>query len=134
MMRYYRYISPADLFALTSRGEGFGLPYSEAISMNVPILCPDKGGHLDFVNPDASFLVRSEFEPCHSFGHVFHSGMDWIETSVKDTRVQLRRAYTLWKESRADYDKLKENVSSKLVHFQPHVVGNQFIELFDQFV
>jgi len=42
----------SDLFALLTRGEGFGLPIAEALMHETPVLVPDQGGHVDFNSPD----------------------------------------------------------------------------------
>ncbi len=53
----------SDVFVLPSRGEGFGLPYAEAMMMSKPVIAPDKGGHLDFCTSNNSYLVHSALVP-----------------------------------------------------------------------
>lgn len=89
-----------DLFALASRGEGFGLPYTEAITHGKPVLCPDRGGHIDYIDKKTAYLVDGSMQPCHTQGVVFTANMDWFEPSVKSIREQLRRAYDDWKDGR----------------------------------
>jgi len=50
----------ADAFVLPSRGEGFGLPYMEAMAMGLPTIATRWGGHLDFMNDSNSFLIDVE--------------------------------------------------------------------------
>jgi glycosyltransferase involved in cell wall biosynthesis len=57
-------ISRSDVFVLPTRGEGFGLPFLEAMSVGVPVICPDVGGHRDFCDADNSFLVPTTSVPC----------------------------------------------------------------------
>jgi len=92
--------SGCDLFALTSRGEGFGLPYTEAITHGKPVLCPDAGGHVDFIDSNAAYRVAGSFEPCHSQGMFYTSEMDWFEPSVRSIRKHLRQAFVDWQEGR----------------------------------
>lgn len=47
----------ADVFVLPSHCEGFGLPYLEAMARGIPVIAPDKGGHLDFCTPKNAILV-----------------------------------------------------------------------------
>lgn len=55
-----------DAFVLPSRGEGFGLPYAEAMSMGLPTIGTRYGGQLEFMNDNNSYLVDidgTEAEP-----------------------------------------------------------------------
>jgi glycosyltransferase involved in cell wall biosynthesis len=87
----------ADVFALATRGEGFGLPYSEAIQRGLPVICPDKGGHVDFIDLDNAYLIAGTWEPCHTLGMFYTSEMEWYEPSLFATRKALREAYQDWK-------------------------------------
>lgn len=53
----------SDVFVLPTRGEGYGLPFLEALSFGIPVVCPDVGGHRDFCNPNNSLLVETTLEP-----------------------------------------------------------------------
>lgn len=86
-----------DLFALCSRGEGVGLPYTEAIMHEKPVLCTDKGGHVDFVDYDSNYVIPSHYDSCHSLGAFYDSNMEWIESRIIDVRNALRNAYDDWK-------------------------------------
>lgn len=46
-----------DVFVLPTRGEGFGLPYAEAMSMELPTIGTRWSGNLDFMNDDNSYLI-----------------------------------------------------------------------------
>lgn len=48
----------ADAFVLPSRGEGWGLPLMEAMSMQLPTIGTDFGGNLAFMDHRNSFLVN----------------------------------------------------------------------------
>ena len=47
----------SDVFALTTRGEGFGLTIAEALMHKKPVLVPNEGGHIDYIDPDSAFFV-----------------------------------------------------------------------------
>ena len=45
-------------FVLPTRGEGWGLPAMQAMSMGLPTISTDYGGQVDFMKPWNSFLIR----------------------------------------------------------------------------
>ena len=47
-----------SLFALPSRGEGWGFPYSECMAMGIPCVATRWSGNMDFMNDDVAFLIR----------------------------------------------------------------------------
>jgi len=49
-----------DVFALMSRGEGFGLPYAEAGACAVPILATNCSGHSDFLDEETATLIEPD--------------------------------------------------------------------------
>ncbi|MDA8263607.1 MAG: glycosyltransferase, partial [Actinomycetota bacterium] len=53
----------ADAFVLPSRGEGFGMPFLEALAHGMIVIAPERGGHRDFCRPDNSLLVPTTEVP-----------------------------------------------------------------------
>lgn len=47
----------SDCFVLPTRGEGWGLPIIEAMSMEMPTISTRWGGQLEFMNDDNSYLI-----------------------------------------------------------------------------
>jgi len=95
----------ADLFALLTRGEGFGLTIAEAMAQGVPVLVPNKGGHMDFVDQKSSFLSDGMWDTCTFPVPPYESSGDWLIPSVRSAQKELRRAYNIWKKTPS---KLKE--------------------------
>ena len=50
----------ADAFVLPSRGEGWGIPFGEAMAAGLPTIATRWGGNLDFMDDDNSFLIDIE--------------------------------------------------------------------------
>ena len=53
----------ADAFVLPSRGEGFGMPFLEAMAHGMIVIAPERGGHRDFCRPDNTLLVPTTEVP-----------------------------------------------------------------------
>lgn len=49
-----------DCFVLPTKGEGWGLPIIEAMSMSKPVITTRWGGHLEFANNNNSYLINVE--------------------------------------------------------------------------
>jgi L-malate glycosyltransferase len=61
-----KYLNIADIFALTSMHEGFGIVYMEAMFCGLPIICSNEGGQIDFLknNENAVIINVGDIEAC----------------------------------------------------------------------
>lgn len=50
----------ADAFVLMTASEGWGMPYLEALATGTPVIAPNFGGQLEFLNSDNAILVKSD--------------------------------------------------------------------------
>lgn len=70
-------------FVLPTRGEGFGIPFLEAMGMGLPVVCPDRGGHLEFVSEKNALLVPCFPVPCAaSCALEVFRGASWFDVDV----------------------------------------------------
>lgn len=95
----------ADVFALPSRGEGWGLPYLEAMACGVPVIATGWSAHLDFVTSENGYLVDHELVPVSKEQTTLSSyyGADhrWADPSVEHLADLLRRCHRDRNEVRA---------------------------------
>lgn len=92
-------------FVLPTRGEGVGLPFLESLASGVPVIATGWGGHMDFLRPANSFLVRytlrnpaaymkNKRRISRTFGHLFaQKGQRWAEPDLHSLKRQMRFAY-----------------------------------------
>jgi len=58
-------LASADAFVLPTRGEGWGLPVAEAMSMGLPIIVSNSTGPAAYCNDDNAYLIKVADEPDH---------------------------------------------------------------------
>ena len=95
-----------DVYATTTRGEGFGLPIVESLNYNNPVVAPTIGGHVDFLDKKSNLFIESSLEPVDGFDNSLWSSYkgNWVEASVNSTRKNLRKCYNLPKQEIAFYE------------------------------
>ncbi len=118
----------ADLFALLTRAEGFGLTISEAITHETPVLVPDTGGHMDFVDRDNSFLVSGHWSPYEGKPE-YNCEMNWYEPHIISARQNMRKAYNMWKDGTLRKVGIKAKKSLEDSGFDYDSVGNSLANI-----
>jgi glycosyltransferase involved in cell wall biosynthesis len=87
-----------DVLVGPSRGEGFGLPFAEAMAMGLPVIVTGHGAQLDFCDPDTSWLIDYRFAPTRS--HHAQPYSVWAEPDPDDLARLMREAHALPAEER----------------------------------
>lgn len=75
-----------DAYVLPSRGEACGIPYMEAMCFGLPVIHPDLGGQIDYMNSFSSIPVKSNMVGASRMAHnpYYDETMKWVETDPDD--------------------------------------------------
>ena len=106
----------ADCFVLPSRGEGFGLPYLEAMSCGVPVIGTAWSAMTEFMNPFNSYLIRPDrLGPCRGMEHIpwYQHWMQWAEPCVNELRYMMRQVFENRDEARRKAEIARKDVIEK---------------------
>lgn len=91
-------LSTADVYVSAHHSEGWGLPLSDAMSFNLPVIATGYSGNLEFMTPENSFLVNYDeccIRPSDCFGS-FDESMRWAyprEDHLAELIVAVCRQY-----------------------------------------
>lgn len=86
-----------DCFVMPTRGEGFGLPFLEAMACGVPTIGPNWGGNMEFMNDDNSILVSGKIVPIEH--QMFlrmqpqYGGQRWFDIDEEELSKAMRWVY-----------------------------------------
>jgi glycosyltransferase involved in cell wall biosynthesis len=112
-----------DAYVLPTKGEGWGLPYIEAMAMELPTIGTNYGGQLDFMNKKNSYLIGID-------GMVEGYGQDggltrYPKVSIDELKSIMRHTYT---------DRLDGKYKGKLArisvsnNFSQEVISNKVVQ------
>jgi glycosyltransferase involved in cell wall biosynthesis len=75
----------ANAFILPTRGEGWGLPLMEAMSMELPVISTNWSGPVDFMNDDVSYLISVEkMIPVDMWGKIAQPSLEHCKMHMRD--------------------------------------------------
>jgi hypothetical protein len=82
-----------DCYVQASYGEGWGLPFHEAMSMGLPVIATEWSGQTEFLNDQVAYMIDVEKlveSPKHD---QWFGGMKWAKPSVSSLRGHMRTVF-----------------------------------------
>lgn len=108
------FIRSFDCFVLPTRGEGFGLPFIEAMSCGVISIGPAWGGNTEFMNSGNSILVGGKVVPIDNAQFLRYqpqyAGQRWFDMDETELCNKMRWVYDNRAEAKKIADKGMEDV------------------------
>lgn len=103
-----------DCFVLPTRGEGFGLPFIEAMACGVVTIGPEWGGNREFMNESNSILVEGKVVPIDNAQFLRYqpqyTGQKWFDIDEAELCHKMRWVYENREEARKIADKGMKDV------------------------
>ena len=117
----------ADAFVLPTRGEGFGLPIAEAMMQGTPVVVPDQGGHMDFVqDSNLHYPITGTKEPYEGIPG-YDCEMSWYRADIWSVRRAMRDVYGLWKRGVRPIA-----IERWFQNFLPLSIGNELVRAIEE--
>jgi len=137
-----RLYSTADLFCLPSRGEGWGLPYMEAMHRGTPVIATNWGGPTHFIDDSCGWLIPQNPSPCIDMPHphsFMYTGSDmWAEPVTSKVMEAMRAAYNEWKiykfsgNKHCKWSDRKRKCIEKMSEFSVEGVGKTLLSVIEK--
>lgn len=114
--RWADLFASANAFVLPTRGEGWGVPFTEAAISGLPILATAWGAQLEYLDAENSYLV--DIEGLREVGadqlrdSRLFAGHRWAQPSCVSLRRQLRRVFECREEAKRKGETARERMCS----------------------
>ena len=126
----------SDVFALLTRGEGFGFTVAEAMMHKKPVIAPNVFGFFDYLDPDIVekiYDVSGHWAPYENRPG-YSCNMNWFEPHINSARQCLRSTYNLWKNNKEKLDSIGESYYNSIMKsesFDEQLIGEQLFGIFN---
>ena len=107
--------SRGDCFVLPCRGEGFGIPFAEAMSFGNPTIGPNYGGSAEFMDDENSYLIPCRETPVFGMSWMshYHGRMTWGDPSILELKKIMRHVYTHRDEAKVRGEKGRQTIEQR---------------------
>lgn len=105
-----------DAFVAPTRGEGWGLPITEAMASAMPTIVTNWSGPTEYATKDNAFLLNKFELKEPSLGLQFHDsfeGSQWANPDVAELREAMRAVYENRDEARKKGDQARKDMVAK---------------------
>lgn len=113
----------ADCFVLPSRGEGWGRPHVEAMSMGLPVIATNWSGPTAFLDEAVGYPLGYSVEPVAPELNL--PGHNWAEPSVAHLRQLMRQVYEHREEAKERGGAARQRMVSE---YSPDALAKRVVE------
>jgi glycosyltransferase involved in cell wall biosynthesis len=107
----------ADAFVLPTRGEGWGIPFHEAMAMGLPTIGTRYSGHLDYMNDTNSYLIDIrglvEVDPAMLGFNPEYAGLRYAEPDMEHLAHLMRRVVDRREEAAAIGARARQDILAR---------------------
>ena len=114
-------IKLSDSYVSLHRAEGFGLPITEAMMLEKPVIVTAYSGNMDFTSDDNSYLVKYNLVPVRvQQYHFAEPGNEWAEPDTTHAALRMLEVFHNPSLARQKARVARETIESR---FSPEAVG-----------
>lgn len=118
-------------FVHPSRGEGVGYPMMEAVARGLPVIATDWGGHLDYLQPNNSYLIPYQLISVtpQPYYYGYQSDQLWAEPSIDALRALMRQVFNEYSVAALKAQSAQQHLFQ---HFSPQAAAQDMLNALQQ--